>query len=164
MMKRVIVNIVVSAVCALIQPTSSTVADGKGDGGKRPQEARAGSWRTYVLTSGAEIPLSAPPRMFSHQAHLPGCGVRAHGYRWLRCASPSANIRRPFRAKSNDRESRKIWVMTRLQSLATFLLPSKVTCAYSNRSSAAGSVRAARRAGKPQATEATIASTETTSR
>jgi membrane-associated phospholipid phosphatase len=66
-MKRVILNIVVSAVCVLIHPTSSTVADGKDNSGKRPQEARAGSWRTYVLTSGAEIPLSAPPRLFGHQ-------------------------------------------------------------------------------------------------
>lgn len=34
--------------------------------GNRPQEPRAGSWRTYVLTSGAEVPIP-PPRRFSDQ-------------------------------------------------------------------------------------------------
>ncbi len=33
----------------------------------RQQEPRAGSWRTYVLTSGAEVPLPPPPHLFSHQ-------------------------------------------------------------------------------------------------
>ena len=33
----------------------------------RPQEPRAGSWRTYVLTSGAEIWVPPPPHLFSNK-------------------------------------------------------------------------------------------------
>jgi hypothetical protein len=37
------------------------------DGNNRPQEPRAGYWRTYVLTSGAEVALPAPPDRFSQR-------------------------------------------------------------------------------------------------
>ncbi len=37
------------------------------NGNDRPQEPQAGFWRTYVLTSGAETPLPAPPHPFSQQ-------------------------------------------------------------------------------------------------
>jgi membrane-associated phospholipid phosphatase len=36
---------------------------------RRPLEPRAGLWQTYVLTSGAEIPLPAPPHPSSQRTH-----------------------------------------------------------------------------------------------
>jgi membrane-associated phospholipid phosphatase len=76
-MKRVILNVLVLAVCMLVHPTSSTVVDEKETGDKLPQEARAGSWRTYVLTSSAEIHLSAPPRLFSRRARAEMAELRS---------------------------------------------------------------------------------------
>ncbi len=36
-------------------------------GNSRLQEPRAGTWRTYVLTSGAEVTVPPPPRLISRQ-------------------------------------------------------------------------------------------------
>ncbi|MGH9935677.1 MAG: phosphatase PAP2 family protein, partial [Blastocatellia bacterium] len=33
----------------------------------RQREPHAGTWRTYALTSGAEVPISPPPHRFNHQ-------------------------------------------------------------------------------------------------
>jgi len=49
-------------------------------------------------------------RIHSRPAPLPG---REELVAWTRWLAPPANIHRPSRAKSSNRESRKIWVMTR---------------------------------------------------
>jgi membrane-associated phospholipid phosphatase len=101
-MKKAIVQMAVSMamVCGLIPPTSistaqSTVGTGgvgsqmqtlpflldqavdQNDRGHHSREPRAGAWRTYVLTSGAEISLPAPPHPTVHQTRAELAEVRA---------------------------------------------------------------------------------------
>src|SRR6266508_5604783 len=63
----------------------------------------AGPWRDPELFR----------RIHSRPAPLPG---REELVAWTRWLAPPANIRRPSRAKSSNRESRKFWVMTSFQS------------------------------------------------
>jgi membrane-associated phospholipid phosphatase len=56
-------RLMVFALALSLLPLATATAHGN----QRPLEPRAGSWRTYVLTSGAEIPLPPPPSRHSQQ-------------------------------------------------------------------------------------------------
>ncbi len=79
-----------SLLLALPAQSPAVTAQPLADANSRPREPRAGSWRTYVLTSPAETPLPPPPHLFSRQTRAELAELR--WLQWQRTPEIQARI------------------------------------------------------------------------